>query len=364
MEFDRDTTLLLASGAHRSGDLPEAERLYREVLEEFPDDTAVLLAMASVCFDQARLDDAESYTLHATRLNNELAKGEQLLCRLAAAKGDLPSALRHIARAHKLDLDDITITEEYVGFIRRSYWTYRPEEYEQLFSEIAAGKLHQDKLPRLVHQMLAKLIRPQLIDLIVSPDETSVEEGTIFDKYRRLMDEETVQNFNAIVNNMMQVLGAMHQQPLYQPMPASVTLRDGKEHRFPSLVDLDPFTGGTFEIIDHDGGLMHVPYSRIRTIQLGEPGQSLSVRLETTTGQVIEGLSPSFYLLTEFCQQPEVREGKRSMMRALTKELQIMLGVRVLRAGDQLLALISCQEIRFEQPEPQGPKVVDFKLRN
>lgn len=85
--------------AARSGDLPEAERRFRQAARLDPDFTATHAQLADVFLQAHRLEDAEAALNRVIRLDPQNAYAHTQLGRVALARADPPAAVGHLERA-------------------------------------------------------------------------------------------------------------------------------------------------------------------------------------------------------------------------------------------------------------------------
>ena len=84
-----DELLSQAWQQHLSGKIPQAERMYRQVLADFPSHAAAWTFLGMACFDQLRFDEAVAAYQQSLALDPNLAQTYQNLgkCRPPATIG-------------------------------------------------------------------------------------------------------------------------------------------------------------------------------------------------------------------------------------------------------------------------------------
>jgi len=115
MEKTATDDLRLAIAAHQAGQLPEAERIYRQILADFPDNPDALHLLGVIAFQRGQLGDAESRIRAAIAVDSSVALYHANLGRVLKAAGRAEA--RVYRDALKLDPDNAEALSDLAGVL-------------------------------------------------------------------------------------------------------------------------------------------------------------------------------------------------------------------------------------------------------
>jgi tetratricopeptide (TPR) repeat protein len=350
--MDTDHVLETALMLHRDGDTEGARKLYEIILNEHPNHPAAMLNLAGIDLDRGLHQEA------AERLQNVLAHDEDngiahlLYSRVCFVTGNHDEGYAHIRSAWELIPEEEGVAAEYVAAMRRMYFTFKQEEYNELFEQAQQGQLPEDKFQRLVHLTFLRISRPELIKLLVEPD-LPAETPDALNRWLQLLPEAAQSELAVLARNFAQALVMMHESTRFRPVQARVTLRKLPDEGGPdtleaeSIEDCDSLTGATIEVVSGDE-LHFVPYSKIESIEFDTPSAVMGVFVTLRDGSVISGLMPLFYLFTEFADSEKVRQGQSTLIRPVLAEAAVGVGLRALRVDGQPMPVVRIEKLEFE----------------
>lgn len=348
---DADEKLQSALMLHRDGDRDGAEKIYREILAALPGHVSASLNMASIALDRDQLDDA------IARLQGVIARDEDngmahlLYARALFRASRHTDALPHIRAAHEAMPEDEGVATEYVSAVRRRWFSFESAEYQALLAAAQAGNLAEGSRQRLAQLALFRMLRPELLRLIVEPGLPQDAQDAVTRWYVTL-PEAARPELAVLARNFLQAIELMQQAPLYAPCRATLTLRAGPEGReseqvVDDLQDADSLTGATLELVV-DGDLRFVPFSTIRSIEFHDPAAAMGALVTLRDGKLLSGLMPLFYVFTEFAQSDKVRQGQSTLIRPVVPGASVGVGIRTLRTGDGFIPVVRIERIDFE----------------
>jgi len=352
-EEEADEKLQTALIMHRDGDRDGAEKLYREILAALPGHIAAALNVASIALDRDQLDDAMA------RLQSVIARDEDnglahlLYSRALFRASRHAEALPHIKSAHELMPEDEGIATEYVSAMRRRWFMFDSEEYQRLLAGAQAGTLPDADRQRLAQLALFRMLRPELLRLIIEPGLPQ-EAPDAVTRWYSMLPEAARPELAVLARNFLQAVELMQSSPMYAPRNARVTLRTGPEGQeteqdVEDLQDADSLTGATLELVS-DGELRFLPFSNMASIEFSEPAAATGALVTMRDGKLVSGLMPLFYVFTEFAQSDKVRQGTSTLVRPIVPGASAGVGLRTLRAGDGFIPIVRVERIDFEDP--------------
>jgi protein involved in temperature-dependent protein secretion len=351
-EHDADQLLHTALALHRDGDHEGAARLYREILAALPGHATASLNLASIALDRDQLDEA------IARLQGVIARDEDsglahlLYARALFRAGRGADAMPHIRAAHEIMPEDETAAAEYVSAVRRRWYTFDAAEYQSLLQQAQAGTLPETDRQRLAQLALLRMLRPELLRLVVEPGLPQESHDAVTRWYLSL-PEDARPELALLARNFLQAVELMQQSPLFQPCRARLTLRAGPdgaghEQAVDALEDADSLTGATLELVT-SGELRFVPFSTIRSIEFHDPAAATGALVTLRDGSLLSGLMPLFYVFTEFARDDRVRQGLSTLVRPLVPGAHAGVGIRTLRAGDGFIPVVRVERVDFEE---------------
>lgn len=350
--MDLDELLQEALNKHRDGDIAGAARIYGEILGHDPAHPAANLNLASIALDQDQLDEASNMLTAVLARDEDNGVAHLLYSRVCFLRGDHQTGYPHITAAFELLPDEEGVSAEFVSAMRRRYFTFEQEDYFKLFEAAQQGRLGEEQLQRLVHLTFMRIMRPELIRLVVEPGLPADTPDAIT-RWLTDLPRETQSELALLARNFGQAVELMRGSEIYQPQPASLSLRVLPDEAGPdsrsceSLEDADSQTGATLEIV-RNGELQFIPYSQIRSIEFAQPAPATGVLVEMRDGETLSGLMPLFYLFTEFAEAENVRQGRSTLIRPLLGDVTTGVGLRALRVDGTPMPIVRIEKIEFE----------------
>lgn len=347
-----DELLQEALVLHRDGDFAAAERLYRQILAGAPGHNAANLNLASIALDRDQLDEANARLQGVIARNEDDGVAHLLYSRSLFRQGRHVEGFPHIRAAHELMPEDDGVATEYVSAVRRRWFTFDAPEYQRLLAEAQAGKLAEDQTQRLAQLALFRMLRPELLRLIVEPGLTRDTPDAVT-RWLELLPENVRGELAVLARNFAQAIELMHDSPRFAPQGATLTLRAGPEGAeaeqvVQSLQDADSLTGATLEMVA-GGELRFVPFSAVRTIEFADPAAAMGALVTLRDGNVVSGLMPLFYVFTEFAESEKVRQGNSTLVRPVVPGASVGVGIRALRADDGFVPVVRIERIDFAE---------------
>ena len=112
------------------------------------------------------------------------------------------------------------------------------------------------------------------------------------------------------------------------------------------LIDSDALLLGSLEVVESDAFKL-VPFADLKSMEVTARANWFSLRLVRRDGRESAAETPALYYYTEWCRDPQAREGRVTLWKALTPRLRIGLGLRdfVLAEGGKL-RLVGLDTIR------------------
>lgn len=350
--MDLEELLQTALNKHRDGDVAEAAKIYGEILNEDPKHPAANLNLASIALDQGQLEEAKSMLLPVMVQDEDNGVAHLLYSRCCFLMGEHDEGYAHINAAFELMPEEEGIATEFVAAMRRRYFTFEEDEYHVLFEAAQQGKLAEDKLQRLAHLTFLRIMRPELIKLIVEPGLPADTPDALSRWVQQLPDEAQTE-LAVLARNFAQAVELMRGGERFQPRAATLHMRSTEEapapetRRCEALEDADSMTGATLEIVRH-GETVFVPFSEIESIEFNQPDVVMGVMINLREGDPISGIMPLFYLFTEFAEDEKVRQGRSTLIRPLLGDIAVGVGLRVLRVDGEPVPIVKIEKIEFE----------------
>lgn len=336
---------------HRDGDIAGAEKLYRQILSVEPAHAAAALNLASIALDRDQLGEA------AARLQGIIARNEDdglahlLYSRALFRLQRHTEGEQHIRAAFELLPEDDVVSTEYVSALRRRYFTFNSDEYVRLLSAAQEGRLEEPARQRLAQLALFRILRPELLRLIVEP---GLPQGTpdAVSRWLLALPEAARADLITLARNFAQAVELMQDSPRFAPQRATLTLRKGAEGaeselQVKALEDADTLTGATLELVT-EGELRFLPFAEIRSIEFSQPAAAQGVLATMRDGTLRSGLMPLFYLFTEFAENDKVRQGTSTLVRPVVPGASVGVGIRALRADEGFIPVVRMERIDFE----------------
>lgn len=349
-----EEALYRALALHQGGDADGAAGLYRQILEHFPGHTAANLNLAGIALDRDQLDDATARLQSVIARDEDNGAAHLLYARALYRQGRHMDAFPHIRAAHESMPEDEGVAAEFVSAVRRRWFTFDAAQYQKLLSDAQAGKLPESDRQRLAQLALFRMLRPELLRLIVEPG-LSRDTPDAITRWYAMLPEEARADLALLARNFVQAVELMQQGPRLAPQPATLTLRvpggsTTEEQRVESLQDADTLTAAALELVI-DGELQFVPFSTIRSIEFAEPAAALGTVVSLRDGSTTSGLMPLFYVFTEFAQSDKVRQGTSTLVRPVAPDISVGVGIRAMRADDGFIPVVRIERVDF----PEAP---------
>ncbi|MHC4839873.1 MAG: type VI secretion system accessory protein TagJ [Planctomycetota bacterium] len=350
--MDLEELLQQALMKHRDGDIEGAKVIYNQILEADSTYEPALLNLASLALDGQHIDAAKKLLMRVMAANEDSGPAHLLYSRVCFLHGNHEEGYPHIRAAFELLPEDNNVAMEFVSALRRQYFTFNEEEYHDLFGQTQEKELAEENLQRLVHLTYLRILRPELIVLLLETDLPADTPDAIM-RWLQSLPEESQQELAVLSRNFVQATELMQEAPTYQPVKATVTLR-GIPDKLPEEVresvtieDADTLTNAALEIVV-DGELEFLPFSELKSIEFNQPQAAMGAVVTRNDGTVFSGLVPLFYLLTEFSQTEKVAQGQSTLIRPLLPGVNVGVGMRVYRVDEDLLPLVRIERIEFE----------------
>jgi hypothetical protein len=312
-------------------------------------DTAAL-NLAALLFDRARFAEAARLCEVVQKRTPNLAPAEIILSRIAFLEGRLDEGLDRIRTAAQLEPHSTPIATEYVWAELRRYWTYDPGEFRGLFDAASKGELDAALLPRLLHQSLAKIIRPRMLQLLTGTPEqapATQADGGAIGVWTRELSTTDAESLGILGRNFDTAAAALWREPSCGPQDATLTLRDGTTKACMALADTDPLCGGCIPLITLDRGCEYIPFGLLSSITFAKLGEVIECEIRTTDGVPLRGHTPLFGFFTMFCKDPAIRSGGRSRAASITESVATTLGERMMFWRDGVSPLRNIARIEF-----------------
>lgn len=339
-----------ASGHFAKGELVEAEALYWEVLKADPKNLVACLNLASLLFDRGRIEESAKICRIVADQDADLPALNVLQSRIAFVTGNFARGLAHITRAHAAFPDESNIAAEFASAQRRHYWSVDSGQYPMLFEKASKGELGVPLLPRLVHQTLARLIRPRLLELLCGkPGEEKIapDDVPLLDQWAAELEPAVREDLGVLRRNFEAALDVFHREPAFGPRAAVLRLRDGSVVTASDFSDLDPLTHGSVELVDPVDGVRFLSPVQISRIQFAPPAEATPVLVTPTDGADFQALMPIFGFFTTFSPDARVRGGSMTVARRLTASVSIPLGVRAWRADGKMIPMMNVESVEY-----------------
>ncbi len=347
-----DERLAQAMDLIRGDKKAEAEKIYWEVLQADPENEPAALNLANLLIERGKIDEAATLCKNVAARSPDNPPVNVLQSRIAILRGQFDAGLEHISRAYAASPENQMIADEFLGASRRRYWTVSPTEYQELFEQAQSGELDASQLPRLTHQLLARILHPALMQLLCGGPNGSPpaddRETPVLDQFFELIEDEEQRTAGQILRrNFEQALGQLMQEPAFGPQKALVVMRDGSTVEAEDWCDLDPLTRGAIEVADPVSQTRFISPIHIRRIQFGKPAEATACMIETKDGAVFGSVMPVFSFFTAFSMDDRIRRGESTTLRRFTGEIELPLGLRAWWAGGKLVPMPNVSELVF-----------------
>lgn len=349
--MDLDDLLQDALNRHRDGDLAGAAAIYVQIIEHEPHHPAANLNLASIALAQDKLEAA------IARLQGVLARDEDngvahlLYARVLFRQGKHAEGLPHMRAAWESLPEDEGVAAEYVAAVRRRYYLFDAQEYQELFAAAQKGSLAPAKRRRLAHLTLMRLLRPELVRLVVEPALPQDSPDAI-SRWLAMLPVKLQGELAILARNFAQACELLHEDE-EDPGTARLAIRRLQGEQGPEeveaegLADADSLTGAALELVV-DGELRFVPFAAVKCIEFADPAAAMGAVVTLRDGAMFSGLMPLFYLFTEFAESEKVRGGQSTLIRPLAGDICAGVGLRTLRAGEALLPIVRIERIEFD----------------
>ncbi len=353
--MDLDELLQDALNKHRDGDVAGAARIYGEILSQDPTHPAANLNLASIALDQDQLEEARNMLMAVLTRDEDNGVAHLLFSRVCFLRGDHQIGYPHITAAFELLPDEEGVAAEFVSAMRRRYFTFEQEDYFRLFEAAQQAKLADDQLQRLAHLTFMRIMRPELIRLVVEPGLPADTPDAI-SRWLADLPGDAQSELALLARNFGQAIELMRGCERYAPQPATLSLRVLPDEVGPDtrrcevLEDADSLTGATLELV-RNGELQFIPFAEIRSIEFAQPAPATGVLVEMRDGETLSGLMPLFYLFTEFAEAENVRQGRSTLIRPLLGDITAGVGLRALRVDGAPMPIVRIEKIEFEDQE-------------
>lgn len=350
--MDLDELLQSALNKHRDGDVAGAAKIYGEILGEEPGHSAANLNLASIALDQGQLEEAKGMLLPVMAQDEDNGVAHLLYSRACFQLGKHEEGYAHINAAFELMPDEEGIATEFVAAMRRKYFTFEDTEYHALFEKAQSNELAPEKLQRLAHLTFLRIMRPELIKLIIEPGLPADTPDALSRWVEELPDEAQTE-LAVLARNFMQAVELMRGNERYMAGSGTLHLRQTDDdpapesRKFEVLEDADSMTGATLEIVRH-GEVVFVPFSEIASIDFNQPDAVTGVFITLRDGETISGLMPLFYLFTEFASDEKIRQGRSTLIRPVSGDIAAGVGLRILRVDGEPAPVVKIEKIEFD----------------
>jgi hypothetical protein len=331
----------------------EAEKVYWDLLQSDPNHVIAGLNLASLLLERGKIDEAATLCKNVAERQPDLPPLNVLQSRICSLRGQFDAGLEHISKAFAAHPTDPLISDEFLGASRRRYWTVSPTEYQELFEAAAQGELDASNLPRLTHQLLARILHPVLLQMLCGGQDGTApvddRETPILDQFFDRIEDEDNKTAAAILRrNFEQAWRGFAQEPAFGPRNALIVMRDDSTIEADDWCDIDPLTRGSLELADPVSQTRYISPHHIKRIVFGPPNEATPCILETRDGQEVTGLMPVFSFFTAFVQDEQIRTGRKTVLRRFSSELELPLGLRAWWGGGKLHPMPNVKEIVFE----------------
>ncbi len=350
--MDIDELLQVALMKHRDGDVDGAVTIYEQILGLDSAHATAKLNLASLYFEKGDREEPARLLQQVLAADEDNGVAHLLYSRVCFLAGNHDAGYAHIRSAFELIPDEEGIAAEFVSAMRRQYFTFDQDEYLKLFDAAREDALEPAQMQRLAHLTFLRIARPELIKLIVEPGLPQDTPDAIT-RWLEKLPEGARSELALLARNFGQALVLMYENELYQPQPATLTLRNLPDEHGPEslaiemLEDCDTLTGATLEVVT-GSGMRFVPFANIASIEFDQPGAATGVFVTLRDGSVLSGLMPLFYLFTEFAESEKVRQGQSTLIRPVLAEAAVGVGLRALRADGRPLPIVRIEKIEFE----------------
>lgn len=348
-----DELLQSALMKHRDGEFEAAMKLYAQVLDNEPGQPTASLNMASIALDKGLVDDASALIKRVLAQDEDNGVAHLLYSRVCFLRGKHDEGYPHIRAAFELLPDDEGVGAELVSALRRQYFTFNQQEYLQHFETAQKGELPAADMQRLVHLTFLRILRPELIRLLVEP-ALPQDTPVALTRWLAALPQEAQSELVLLARNFAQAIELMQQQTRYAPQPAKIHLRVLPEESLEpeqlasEVEDVDSLTAATLEVMV-EGVLRYIPFAEIASIEFNEPAAVTGVVVTDRDGNTFSGLMPLFYLFTEFAEAENVRQGRSTLVRPLLPGIAIGVGLRAWRIDGKPLPIVRIEKVEFLQ---------------
>jgi len=219
---------------------------------------------------------------------------------------------------------------------RSAYWCPNGDEWAAL-----AAKEHPTDAERyrFLHLRLLGLLSPEVQAWIIriAPDQETLPPALA-----RRLDAEFGGRFSKELKEVSSLSDSLRREGAVGAARARVTTTSGVAEGL--LIDSDAAILGALEVVEEERyGL--VPFGEIRRLTIASRGNYFTARMVRRGGRESTVEIPALYYYTEWCRDPQAREGRVTVWKALTKRLRLGIGLRDFVIGDEKLQLFGIDTV-------------------
>ena len=219
---------------------------------------------------------------------------------------------------------------------RSKYWSPNGDEW----SSLAAKETPTDaERYRFLHLRLLGLLSPDVQAWLtrISPDLE-----TLPSTLARNLDGDFGGRFSKELEEISSLSDSLRREGPVAAARASVATSSGVLDG--PLIDSDASILGALEVVEAERYAL-VPFAEIRRVKVVSRGNYFTARLTRRSGADSTVELPALYYYTEWCRDPQAREGRVTVWKAFTKRLRVGLGLRDFVIGEPKVRLIGIDAI-------------------
>ncbi len=331
-----DDPIKRARRHEQAGEIDQALAAYREVPLEAPAYAEARIRIVGIALLRGRLDEAEreARAFAAQRLASpepHATLGQVL--RLSFRHDDAIASFRAAAdlapsnAGYRMLLNDAR---------RAKYWSPDADLYAALRVHATSGQAGASAQARLFHLEFVGLLNPEFQHWLTGSEAD--------DALPRRLRESLDGRFDGRFSQMLAEVAAARER-VRAPARARVVLRSGPP-REALIEDADGTVGASLEAIDGDGYAL-LPFGELASVEFGDAAPYVRTRVVPRSGPARDVDVPALYFFTEGCRLADVREGRRTLWRALAPGLRVGVGLRCFAVDGGLVALSAVKRVEF-----------------
>jgi protein involved in temperature-dependent protein secretion len=325
-----------ARAAERDGRLDDALAAYREAVGADPKAGEPRIRIVGILMLRGQNADAER---EAQAFVDAAGTGEAFatLGQVQRLSGYPDAAISTCARAAALN----PALRPFLNDARRArYWKPDGDAFAALYAKNENGEATPAERYRLLHLRFLGLLNPDAQRWLttLSPDQETLSDPMIADLDKRFGGRYTSELAGVTkLAEDLRVAGPL------SPARARVVTASGAIDG--TIVDTDSTILGALEVIENDAYAL-VPFSELKHLEVVSRASWFHVRLTRRDGRESEADVPALYYHTEWCRDPQLRDGHLTVWKAFTPRFRVGLGLRDFVVGEGKLRLLGIDAIK------------------